>query len=150
MEINKVNLDSKLKTFNEYWTPKIVGELNNQFVKIAKFKGEFVMHKHELEDELFYVIDGKLFIELADKTLEVNKGEFVVIPKGVEHKPFAPEEVSVMLFEPASTLNTGNTQNELTVSELDKIQFVKMKFAHTNTISLNWKKLADFYIKTFD
>lgn len=121
MEINKVNLDSKLKTFNEYWTPKIVGELNNQFVKIAKFKGEFVMHKHELEDELFYVIDGKLFIELADKTLEVNKGEFVVIPKGVEHKPFAPEEVSVMLFEPASTLNTGNTQNELTVSELDKI-----------------------------
>lgn len=121
MEINKVNLDSKLKTFNEYWTPKIVGELNNQFVKIAKFKGEFVMHKHELEDELFYVIDGKLFIELADKTLELNKGEFVVIPKGVEHKPFAPEEVSVMLFEPASTLNAGNTQNELTVSELDKI-----------------------------
>lgn len=121
MEINKVNLDSKLKTFNEYWTPKIVGELNNQFVKIAKFKGEFVMHKHELEDELFYVIDGKLFIELADKALELNKGEFVVIPKGVEHKPFAPEEVSVMLFEPASTLNTGNTQNELTVSELDKI-----------------------------
>ncbi|WP_010521391.1 cupin domain-containing protein [Aquimarina agarivorans] len=121
MEINKVNLDSKLKTFNEYWTPKIVGELNNQFVKIAKFKGEFVMHKHEFEDELFYVIDGKLFIELTDKTLEINKGEFVVIPKGVEHKPFAPEEVSVMLFEPASTLNTGNTQNELTVSELDKI-----------------------------
>ncbi|MEO9887231.1 MAG: cupin domain-containing protein [Balneola sp.] len=121
MEINKVNLDSKLKTFNEYWTPKIVGELNNQFVKIAKSKGEFIMHKHELEDELFYVIDGKLFIELADKTLELNKGEFVVIPKGIEHKPFAPEEVSVMLFEPASTLNTGNTQNELTVSELDKI-----------------------------
>jgi len=121
MEINKVNLNSKLKTFNEYWTPKIVGELNNQFVKIAKFKGEFVMHKHEQEDELFYVIDGKLFIELVDKTLELNKGEFVVIPKGVEHKPYAPEEVSVMLFEPASTLNTGNTKNELTVSDLDKI-----------------------------
>lgn len=121
MEINKVNLHSKLKTFNEYWTPKIIGELNNQFVKIAKFKGEFVMHKHEQEDELFYVIDGKLFIELVDKTLELNAGEFVIIPKGIEHKPYAPEEVSVMLFEPASTLNTGNTKNELTVSKLDKI-----------------------------
>ncbi|WP_271766012.1 cupin domain-containing protein [Aquimarina algiphila] len=121
MEINKVNVQSKLNTFNEYWTPKIVGELNNQFVKIAKFKGEFVLHKHEQEDELFYVINGKLFIELADKTLELNTGEFVIIPKGVEHKPYAPEEVSVMLFEPASTLNTGNTKNELTVSDLDKI-----------------------------
>jgi mannose-6-phosphate isomerase-like protein (cupin superfamily) len=121
MEINKVNVQSKLNTFKEYWTPKIVGELNNQFVKIAKFKGEFVMHKHEQEDELFYVINGKLFIELADKTLELNTGEFVIIPKGVEHKPYAPEEVSVMLFEPASTLNTGNTKNDLTVSNLDKI-----------------------------
>ena len=121
MEINKVNLKSKLETFNEYWSPKVVGELNNQFVKLAKFKGEFVMHKHESEDELFYVIDGKLFIELIDKTLELNSGEFVIIPKGVAHKPYAPEEVSVMLFEPASTLNTGNTENELTVSNLDKI-----------------------------
>lgn len=121
MEINKVNLNSKLKTFNEYWTPKIVGELNNQSVKIAKFKGEFVMHKHEAEDELFYVLDGKLFIELIDKTLELNSGEFVIIPKGTEHKPYAPEEVSVMLFEPASTLNTGNTENEFTVSDLDRI-----------------------------
>ena len=85
----------------------------------AKFKGEFV--KHEQEDELFYVIDGKLFIELIDQTLELNTGEFVVIPKGIEHKPYAPKEVSVMLFEPASTLNTGNTKNELTVSDLDKI-----------------------------
>ena len=121
MEINKVNLNSKLETFSEYWTPKIVGELNNQFVKLAKFKGEFVMHKHEREDELFYVIDGKLFIELIDKTLELNSGEFVIIPKGVEHKPYAPKEVSVMLFEPASTVNTGNTKNKLTVSDLDKI-----------------------------
>ena len=121
MEINKVNLNSKLKTFNEYWTPKIVGELNNQFVKIAKFKGEFVMHKHEQEDELFYVLDGKLFIELIDKTLEINSGEFVIIPKGIEHKPYAFEEVSVMLFEPSTTLNTGNTKNEFTVSDLDKI-----------------------------
>ena len=121
MEIKKVNLKDKLETFNEHWTPKIVGELNNQFVKLAKFKGEFVKHSHEQEDELFYVIDGKLFIELDDKTLELNSGEFVVIPKGIEHKPFAPEEVSVMLFEPNTTLNTGNTNNEMTVSKLDKI-----------------------------
>ncbi|OSY89573.1 mannose-6-phosphate isomerase [Tenacibaculum holothuriorum] len=119
--MEKINLQSKLSTFNEYWTPKIVGELNNQFVKVAKFKGEFVMHKHDLEDELFYVIDGKLFIELEGKTLELNSGEFVIIPKGVQHKPYAPEEVSILLFEPASTLNTGNTKNELTVSKLDKI-----------------------------
>lgn len=121
MEITKVNLKSKLNTFNDYWTPKIVGELNNQFVKVAKFKGEFVMHNHEHEDELFYVIEGKLFIELNEKTLEMNPGEFVIIPRGVDHKPFAPEEVSVLLFEPASTLNTGNTENEFTVSDLDKI-----------------------------
>lgn len=121
MEIKKVNLSSKLNTFNEYWTPKIVGELNNQLVKVAKFKGDFVMHQHEHEDELFYVISGDLFIELKDKTLEIHAGEFVIIPKGVEHKPYAPEEVCVMLFEPASTLNTGNTESELTVSKLDKI-----------------------------
>ena len=121
MDINKVSLNSKLKTFNEYWTPKIVGELNNQLIKIAKFKGEFVMHKHEQEDELFYVIDGKLFIELRDKTLELDTGEFVIIPKGIEHKPYAPEEVSVMLFEPLTTLNTGNTTSEFTISDLDKI-----------------------------
>ena len=121
MKIQKVNLSYKLRTFNEYWTPKIVGELNNQLVKIAKFKGDFIMHKHDNEDELFYVIDGKLFIELVDKTLELEAGEFVIIPKGVEHKPYAPNEVSVMLFEPNSTLNTGNTTNDLTVSNLDKI-----------------------------
>lgn len=121
MEINKVNLKSKLKKFGEYWTPKIVGELNDQLVKIAKFKGDFVMHKHEQEDELFFVLDGKLFIELTDKTLELNPGEFVVIPKGTEHKPYAPSEVSVMLFEPASTSNTGDANSELTVSKLDKI-----------------------------
>lgn len=121
MEINKVNLHSKLETFNEYWTPKIVGELNNQFVKIAKFKGDFVMHKHEQEDELFYVIEGTLFIELMEKTLELTSGEFVIIPKGVEHKPYAIEEVSVMLFEPSTTLNTGSIKSELTLSNLDKI-----------------------------
>lgn len=121
MEINKVNLESKLDTFNAYWTPKIVGRLNNQLVKIAKFKGEFVMHQHEQEDELFYVIAGKLFIELADKTLELDSGELVIIPKGIAHKPYAPDEVSVMLFEPASTLNTGNINNDLTATKLDSI-----------------------------
>lgn len=121
MEINGVSLSSKLDQVDKYWSPKIVGELNNQFVKIAKFKGDFVMHKHEQEDEFFYVIAGQLFIELADRTLELNTGEFVIIPKGVDHKPYAPEEVSVMLFEPTSTLNTGNTNNELTIEKLDKI-----------------------------
>ncbi|SMG36008.1 Mannose-6-phosphate isomerase, cupin superfamily [Marivirga sericea] len=121
MELSKINLDSKLKSFNEYWTPKIVGELNGQHVKLAKFRGDFVMHKHEQEDELFFVISGKLFIQLKSQTLELNVGEFVIIPKGIEHKPYAPEEVSVMLFEPASTLNTGDSRSELTVSKLDKI-----------------------------
>lgn len=121
MDINKVNLQSKLNLFNKYWTPKIVGELNNQLVKIAKFKGDFVMHKHDNEDELFYVIEGKLFIELTDKTLELNAGEFVIIPKSTLHKPYAPEETSVLLFEPSSTLNTGNINNDLTVDKIDKI-----------------------------
>ena len=121
MSIEKVNLSEKLNQVDEYWIPKIVGELNNQFVKIAKFKGEFVMHSHEQEDELFYVVDGKLFIELQDKTLELEKGEFVVIPKGVEHKPYTKEEVSVMLFEPTSTLNTGNKKNKFTVTKIDKV-----------------------------
>lgn len=121
MKITKVNLVDKLSTFSEYWSPKIIGALNHQLVKVAKFKGEFVMHKHEQEDEFFYVIAGELFIELKEKTLRLKEGEFVVIPKGVDHKPYAPEEVHVMLFEPASTLNTGNVNNHLTVSDLDKI-----------------------------
>jgi mannose-6-phosphate isomerase-like protein (cupin superfamily) len=119
--LKKVNLETKLKSFSDHWSPKLVGELNGQMVKLAKLKGEFVWHHHEEEDELFYVISGTLFIELEEDTLELNPGEFVVIPKGVKHKPFAPEEVSVMLFEPASTLNTGNTQNELTKPKLDRI-----------------------------
>lgn len=121
MDIKKVNLQSKLDTFQELWSPKIVVALNNQLVKIAKLQGEFVMHHHEEEDELFYVIDGTLFIELEDQTLELNQGEFVIIPKGVPHKPYAPEEVSILLFEPATTLNTGNQQNERTVSDLEEI-----------------------------
>ncbi len=121
MEIRKVNLEEKLDLFSDYWSPKIVAALNGQQIKLVKCKGDFDMHHHESEDELFYVIDGKLFIELDNETLELNPGELVVIPKGVQHRPFAPEEVHVMLFEPASTLNTGNVNNNLTVSELDQI-----------------------------
>ncbi len=121
MEIQKVNLAEKLSSFNDYWSPKVIGELNNQMVKIAKFKGEFPKHHHENEDELFYVVAGELFIELNNETLQLNAGELVIIPRGVEHKPYAPAEVHVMLFEPASTLNTGNVQNTMTVTNLDKI-----------------------------
>lgn len=121
MEIKKINLAEKFSLFTEHWSPKIVGELNQQQVKIAKLKGEFVMHKHDNEDELFMVIEGTLFIELEDKTIELNEGEFVIIPKGINHKPFAPEEVKVLLFEPASTLNTGEVTNHLTTKNLDRL-----------------------------
>ncbi len=121
MEINTVNIGDKLALFNEHWSPKIIGELNNQHVKLAKFLGEFVWHKHDNEDEMFMVISGKLIIELRDKTLTIGEGEFAIIPRGVEHKPVAEEEVSVLLFEPASTLNTGGVENELTKKELEKI-----------------------------
>jgi len=120
-EVNKVNVQSKLNALNEFWSPKIIGELNNQQVKIAKFKGEFVMHHHQNEDELFYVIKGTLFIKLKDEIIELNTGEFVIIPKGVDHQPYANEEVSVMLFEPKNTLNTGNITNTFTKPNIDTI-----------------------------
>lgn len=119
--IKKVNLLSKFQTFTDHWSPKIVGELNQQMVKIAKFKGDFVMHHHENEDEFFLVVEGQIFIEMEDQTIELNQGEFVIIPKGVEHRPYAPKEAKVMLFEPTTTLNTGNQNSYLTVSKLDKI-----------------------------
>ncbi|WP_299533536.1 cupin domain-containing protein [Ulvibacterium sp.] len=121
MEIEKVNINQKFQEFRDYWSPKVLGELNHQQVKIAKFKGEFVMHHHKEEDEFFYVISGELYIELKHKTLYLNSGEFVIIPKGIDHKPYAPKEAHVMLFEPSSTLNTGNVDNHLTVSDLNKI-----------------------------
>ena len=117
--MKKVNITNKLSLFSDHWSPKIVGELNGQHVKLAKLKGEFVWHKHDEEDELFFVIKGKLKIEFRDKTIELYENEFLIVPKGTEHKPVAEEEVSVMLFEPASTLNTGNTQNEFTKTNLD-------------------------------
>jgi mannose-6-phosphate isomerase-like protein (cupin superfamily) len=119
MEI--VNLSEKFSLFTEYWNPKIVGELNGQHVKLVKFKGPFVWHHHENEDELFYVVKGSFDMELRDKTVTINKGEFFIVPRGVEHRPNAKEEVEVMLFEPASTLNTGNTENEKTVKNLQRL-----------------------------
>ncbi|MGE0568351.1 MAG: cupin domain-containing protein [Bacteroidia bacterium] len=121
MSLEKINISDKLSLFNDYWNPRIVGQLNGQHVKLAKFKGEFVWHHHENEDEMFLVIKGKFKMELRDKTIEINEGEFVIIPRGTEHKPVASEEVSVLLFEPASTLNTGNVENDLTKKNLNKI-----------------------------
>ena len=121
MKVIKVNLNSKFDTFADYWNPRIVGELNGQQVKLAKFNGEFVRHQHENEDEMFLVIEGKLLMELDEETLEIIPGEFVIIPKGVYHKPIAVGEAKVLLFEPKSTLNTGDVENELTRKKLDEI-----------------------------
>lgn len=119
--MTKVNVEEKLALIHDYWNPKIVGELNNQQVKLVKFKGEFVFHKHDNEDEMFFVLKGSFKMEYRDKTITINENEFLIVPRGVEHKPVADEEVSVMLFEPASTLNTGNVENEFTKHELSKI-----------------------------
>lgn len=114
MEIKKVNLNEKFGMINEYWSPGIAGKLNGQLVKLAKLKGEFIWHKHDLEDELFLVIEGVLKIALENNVLELHEGEFVIIPKGVRHKPIADEEVRLLLFEPESTVNTGEKENEFT------------------------------------
>jgi mannose-6-phosphate isomerase-like protein (cupin superfamily) len=119
--MEKVNLAEKLSLFSEYWSPKIAGELNGQMVKLVKFKGPFVWHYHEKEDELFYVVKGSFDMEFRSKTVTVNAGEFIIVPRGVEHRPNATEEVHVLLFEPASTLNTGNTVNEKTLKDLQRI-----------------------------
>ena len=110
-----VNISQKFDLFSEYWHPRIVGELNDSYIKLAKLKGEFVWHQHENEDEMFLVVKGKLLIKLRDRDLWLDEGELVIIPKGVEHCPVAEEEVHVMLLEPKSTLNTGDQQNERTV-----------------------------------
>lgn len=119
--MEKVNINEKLDKFNDYWSPKIVGELNGQHVKIVKLKGEFVWHKHDLEDELFYVIKGILKMEFEDRMITINENEFIIVPKGILHKPIADEEVSIMLFEPMTTINTGNNEGELTKHKLDRI-----------------------------
>jgi len=119
--MEKVNLAEKLSLFNDYFSPKIVGELNGQQVKLVKFKGKFVWHHHDNEDELFYVVKGSFDMQMRDKTITVNAGEFLIVPKGVEHRPVAKKEVEIMLFEPAATLNTGNIVDEKTVTNLEKL-----------------------------
>jgi mannose-6-phosphate isomerase-like protein (cupin superfamily) len=120
--MQKVNLKQKLDLFQDYWHPRIVGELNGQHVKLAKLKGEFVWHHHDQEDELFLVLAGSLKIEFRDQTIELKEGEFLVVPRGIEHRPVAEEEVSVLLFEPASTVNTGNRlDSDRTRASLDHL-----------------------------
>jgi mannose-6-phosphate isomerase-like protein (cupin superfamily) len=119
--MNAINLKEKLSLFKEQWTPKIIGELNGQQVKLAKIQGEFVWHDHKNEDELFYVIKGQLLIELKDKTITLNEGDLYIVPRGVAHKPIAHEEVHVMLFEPAMIKHIGDVQHEFTKEKLDWI-----------------------------
>jgi mannose-6-phosphate isomerase-like protein (cupin superfamily) len=121
MKIKKVNIKDALSSFNDHWNPRIIGELNGQQVKAAKLKGEFVFHHHDDEDEMFMVISGTLKMALEDETISINPGEFIIIPKGVDHKPIADDEVCLLLFEPASTLNTGNVTNEYTREKLKRL-----------------------------
>ena len=119
--IKKINISQKLSQFKDHWNPRIIGELNQQHVKLAKLKGEFIWHKHEDEDEMFLVLKGTLKIEFRDRTETIQENEIIIVPKGVEHKPIAKEEVSIMLFEPATTINTGALENERTRKNLESI-----------------------------
>ncbi|HXF41709.1 MAG TPA: cupin domain-containing protein [Blastocatellia bacterium] len=119
--MEKVNLAQKLALFDDRWNPKIAGELNDSYVKLVKLKGEFVWHHHEAEDELFLVIKGSLLMRFRNKDVRVEEGEFIIVPRGIEHLPIADEEVHIMLLEPKSTLNTGNVANERTHAELERI-----------------------------
>jgi len=119
--MEKSNIFEKLALFSDHWNPRIVGELNGQHVKLAKLKGEFVWHKHDEEDEMFYILKGTLKMELRDQTILLHENDFLIVPRGVEHRPVADEEVSLMLFEPASTINTGNTKSDRTREVLEKI-----------------------------
>ncbi len=119
--IEKVNLAEKFALFQEHWSPKIAGEINDSYVKLVKFTGEFVWHHHETEDEMFLVVKGKMTMKLRDRDIEIGEGEFIIIPRGVEHMPVADEEAHVMLFEPRTVLNTGNVINERTVADLGHV-----------------------------
>ncbi|MCO6491936.1 MAG: cupin domain-containing protein [Phaeodactylibacter sp.] len=119
--MNKVNIKEKLALFSDHWNPRIAGELNGQHVKLVKFRGEFVWHKHEEEDELFYVVEGEFDMQFRDKTVRLREGEFLIVPRGVEHRPVAEKEVAVMLFEPATTVNTGDAGGERTREDLERI-----------------------------
>ncbi|NPV70101.1 MAG: cupin domain-containing protein [Firmicutes bacterium] len=119
--MEKVNMAQKFGLFADYWKPRIAGELNDSYVKLAKLKGEFIWHHHDNEDELFFVVKGELVIRLKDGEFNLQEGEFLIVPKGVEHLPVADDEVWVMLIEPKSTLNTGNVKNERTVEHVDRV-----------------------------
>ena len=124
--MHKINVARKLSSFQDHWSPKIVGELNGQHVKLVKFQGEFVWHRHEAEDELFLVLHGSFRMDYKDdmgieKSMELGAGELVIVPRGTEHRPVAAQEVHVMLFEPAGTLNTGNVRDTLTADNLQRI-----------------------------
>ena len=119
--MEKVNLAHKFSLFEDHWSPKIAGEINDSYLKLVKFKGEFVWHRHEAEDELFLVVKGRFLVKLRDRDIWLEEGEFVIVPRGVEHKPIAEEEALVLLLEPKSTLNTGNVRDEKTVADLRRI-----------------------------
>lgn len=119
IEITKINPLKKSELIIEHWSPKILGELNNQQIKIAKIKGEFIWHKHDNEDEMFYVLTGSFEMHLRDRIIEMFEGDFIIIPKGIEHKPVANMEATIMLFEPKTTINTGNQINDFTKLDLD-------------------------------
>ena len=119
--MHKVNLADKFARFADHWSPKVVGELNGQQVKLVKFAGEFVWHSHAAEDELFLVVAGSFRMEFRDRTVELSAGEFLIVPRGVEHRPVADAEVQVLLFEPATTLNTGDVRDERTVENLERV-----------------------------
>ena len=119
--MESVNLQEKFARVKEYWSPKIVGELNDSYVKLVKLQGEFLWHHHEKEDELFLVVKGTLRMRFRDREVAIREGEFLIVPRGVEHLPVADEEVHVVLLEPKSTLNTGNIRNQRTVAELERI-----------------------------
>jgi mannose-6-phosphate isomerase-like protein (cupin superfamily) len=119
--LEKVNLTEKLRLFDDHWSPRIVGELNDQYVKLAKLHGEFVWHHHETEDEMFLILRGRLVMRLRKRDVVLEEGEFLIVPRGVEHCPVAEQEVHVLLFEPKSTLHTGNVRDERTVEEMERI-----------------------------
>lgn len=119
--MDKVNINEKFDLISDYWKPIIVGELNNQHVRLVKIKGEFVMHRHDNEDEFFLVIKGLLKMDYGDRIVNVKEGEFIIIPKGINHRPIADIETHILLFEPNSTLNTGNVRNELTLDSPERM-----------------------------
>jgi mannose-6-phosphate isomerase-like protein (cupin superfamily) len=119
--MDKINLAEKLELFREHWAPRIIGELNGQHVKLAKIKGTFDWHHHEREDEMFLVVKGRFRMDLRDRSIELEEGELLVVPRGVKHRPVAEDECHILLFEPATTVNTGNVRTEKTVDDPERI-----------------------------